>query len=264
MDFDSVELSDPSHLSPSSLGTFLRCPRQYRLRYIDRAEPAFRAAELAFGSAFYAAFQAWLASIADGRVLTEEEVRERFKVELHAELHAPGPPILWKDSEANEERFEALGEKMLAVLLTKFAAPDRVLGVEVPFELWLTEPESERELPPVVGAFDALVEYDGRVHLLELKTAARRWGEDQLRDDLQLTTYARAIEERAANAELTLVVALKTRESAIQVERVTRNAGDQRDLLDTVASVSRAVRAGVDHPVRSWQCRTCPFLGGCR
>lgn len=105
MDFNHVQPGDPSHLSPSSLGTFLRY--------------------------------------------------ERFRVELHSELQASGPPILWKDSDGSEAQFVELGEKMLTAVGSKFMAPDRVLGVEVPFELWLTEPETERALPPLVGACDA-------------------------------------------------------------------------------------------------------------
>lgn len=254
----------PTHLSASSLGTFLRCPRQYRLKYIDGVTPAFRASALAFGSAFHEAAAQWLTAQALGHNLPGGVLHELFADSLRHQVRADGPPILWRDDNDSAESLRTMGVAMLDVLMERLPKPDRVLGVEVPFELDLADPVFGTPLPPVVGAVDAIIEVEAETLVLELKTAARRWGEDDLQHNLQATTYHVAMAEQLDAPAVLLAVVTKTKRPAVQLERLVRGPSNEADLVATVASVSRAVKAGVDHPVRSWMCKSCPFQGACR
>ena len=51
-------VDDALHVSVSQVKTWLRCPRQYELRYVRGAEPEVVPTALAFGSAFHGALAA--------------------------------------------------------------------------------------------------------------------------------------------------------------------------------------------------------------
>ena len=43
----------------------------------------------------------------------------------------------------------------------------------------------------------------------------------------------------------------------------TEVSADEDDLAYVARGVLRAVAAGVDHPIRGWQCKGCPFMAVC-
>jgi putative RecB family exonuclease len=252
-----------SHLSASSISAFLKCPRRFRYRYIDRIEPAFRSVALAFGSAFHETVAQWLIAHATGQAVPVAVLHELFRRALCDELERDGPPILFDDDE-NAEVLTVRGTGMLDAFVRLVTPPERVLGVELPFELELVDPETGEVLPLIIGAVDAVVEEGGSPELWELKTGARRWSDDALAFDLQTTSYHVAMRQQYPDAKVKLIVATKARRPDVQIERLVRGPSDERDLVATVAGVHRSVEAGVDHPVRSWACKSCPFVGVCR
>jgi CRISPR/Cas system-associated exonuclease Cas4 (RecB family) len=158
-----------------------------------------------------------------------------------------------------------LGVRMIDVFVGKVPRPDQVLGVEVAFSLDLADSKTgELFTTPLIGAIDALVVDNDRPTVLELKTSKKKWSADQLEFDLQPTVYrmgARVHDVR--NPELRMVVTTKTKTPAVQIEAVTRTKRDEKELVEVVSSFLRALDAGVDHPLRGWQCRSCPYAGRC-
>ena len=49
------QLFAEDHISYSGVGKYLRCPRSYKYRYLERAPPEIRASALVFGSAIHEA-----------------------------------------------------------------------------------------------------------------------------------------------------------------------------------------------------------------
>ena len=97
-----------------------------------------------------------------------------------------------------------------------------------------------------------------------MKSAARRWTDDALVYDLQSTIYRTAMKPRYPDIQPVLIAVTKTERPAVQVERLARGPSDEADLLATTRGVTRAIEAGVDHPVRSWACKKCEYAGICR
>ncbi len=60
-----------------------------------------------------------------------------------------------------------------------------------------------------------------------------------------------------------LLLTTKAKRPALQIEPITRTPTDEDDLVAMAAGVLRAVDAGVDHPIRSWACKGCPYMGSC-
>jgi hypothetical protein len=155
---------------------------------------------------------------------------------------------------------------MLDAFTAKVPMPDEVLRIELPFSVELFDPSTGEALPaPLIGSVDAVVRENGRTALWELKSAKRRWSEDALMYDLQPTSYQVGLRSQGLDdVDLKLLVTTKSRRPDVQVERLHRGPDDENDLLATATSVVRAVQAGCDHPVRSWQCKTCEYSGVCR
>lgn len=252
------------HLSVSALKMWLACPRKFAKRYVEKAEAAFTPVALPFGRAFHETFGWILLEYQAGRgAPSPAQLDEHFRETLGLELRPDGPPVLFEDDE-DEEKLARTGTEMLAAVLDHLPRPDRILHVELPFSLELHDPETGEVLPlPLIGAVDAVVVIGGKVQLWELKSAKRRWSEDQVQFDLQPTAYQRALSSTYPALGLQLLVATKSHKPDVQIERLHRSLEDERDLLVTAASVHRAITAGCFHPIRSWACKGCEYAEHC-
>jgi CRISPR/Cas system-associated exonuclease Cas4 (RecB family) len=140
-----------------------------------------------------------------------------------------------------------------------------VVAVEEPFSVLLHNPDTDEVLEErLTGFIDLVVLEDGHPVVVEHKTAAKKYGADQLRFDVQLTGYQYAMHQRGwADVGLRFQIVTKTKTPVVQVEDVLREGGDEVDFLRTVVGVLKAIDAGVFFPVRGWQCRGCQFRRRC-
>jgi CRISPR/Cas system-associated exonuclease Cas4 (RecB family) len=253
-----------THLSVTALQEFVACPRKFRLRRIDRVLQSHRPVALALGASFHEAVGVALFRHGCGDPVAIEPVHQKFRDALRHQIGSHDVPVLFDDGEDEGHLVDA-GMNMLVAFLRAFPMPDRVHSIERRFEANLFDAETGEVLPvPFVGSVDAITETNGRVQLLELKSAARRWDQDRLLHDAQVTGYAMAMRaEGIVEPELQLAVVTKTKRPDVQLERLVRTRADETELVQTALSVHRAVEAGVDHRQRSWACKSCPFAGAC-
>lgn len=253
-----------THLSVSSIQEFLSCPRRFRLRRVDRVKPSHRPVALAMGTALHEAFGFALFQHGSGEPVVVDSIHQKFRDSLHHQIGDQEVPVLFDDGE-NEGDVADVGVKMLTALFAIYPMPHDVHAIEKRFAVELVDMESGEVLPvPFVGSVDAVTETNGRVQLLELKSAARRWDPDRLANDPQQTGYRIAMRaEGIVDPELQLAVVTKTKRVDVQLESLIRTQRDESELVDTALSVYRAVQAGVDHRQRSWACKSCPLAGPC-
>lgn len=253
------DLRSKPHTSISAIKTYLQCPRRYRLQYVDRIKPAFRSAPLAFGTAWHDVIDHWLTSTA-----SQDELHQRLRDKLTVSL-ADGD-IVFDDEDETASSLIDMSLRMLDIFLVKVRRPERIIAVEVPFSLELVHPQTAEILPVrFIGSIDALVVEDGVEAVWELKTGKRRWNADAIDYDLQTTSYKIAARDlgRGDDTPLKLLLTTKAKQPDVQVERLLRHRRDERELVETVFAVHRAVDAGVDFANRGWQCRTCAWAGAC-
>jgi CRISPR/Cas system-associated exonuclease Cas4 (RecB family) len=250
------------HTSISRIQVYLRCPRRYFLQYIERLEPAFRAVALVVGSAFHATVGKWLLSSLEE--VQPDELRAHLRDGIVRGVEQDGPPVLFDHAEQNVGAVIDSTLSMLEVFLQHVARPAVVHGVEVPFSLELVHPVTGEVLDvPLIGAMDAVVDEHGFTRVWEVKTGARRWSQDQLDFDLQPTAYQMAVRDLGYSDAAVTLIAVTKKKPAVQVEELVRHPGDEAELVDIAFAVQRAVAAGVDYPMRGWQCRMCPYAGAC-
>jgi CRISPR/Cas system-associated exonuclease Cas4 (RecB family) len=138
-----------------------------------------------------------------------------------------------------------------------------------PEEIGLVDQETgevlERDL---VGSLDLLErEADGRLVVVDLKTAARKFTDLQAEMSLQLSIYSYATTMNGVTDQeelrLRFDVLTKTRVPALHRYWTTRDRAANLRLYRLVAEVLGAIEAGVFHPIVGWQCKECAFRSKC-
>lgn len=263
---DLATLRQGLHVSVSQLKTYLLCPRKYELQYVRGIAPAFIPTALAFGSAFHAALQAYYHELRYGAAPPAKTLVDVFEAAWYRSAKGPIPP-----EEPDDASIAAQAAKGAAMLVAFHAQQDplacpEIAGIEMPFSVDLYDPETGEVLEErLTGAFDLVLVEDERHVIVEHKTSARRYTEDQLQNDFQPTAYRYAAREIGmGKAALRYQVVTKTKEPAVQVENVERNEQQEDDFLRTAVGVLKAIDAGAFYPLRGWQCRTCPYEAQCR
>jgi CRISPR/Cas system-associated exonuclease Cas4 (RecB family) len=262
------ELRKEPHLSVSALKTWLNCPRKYRLHYVDHARASHRSMALVFGHAWHELIGKVLWLHQKGRELNRRELRQNFENVLIQEIQGDGPPVLFEDGE-DMAALVNTGMNMLEAFLAAVPLPRRLLHVEPPFSLELIDPETGEALPVrLIGAVDAVIDGGDALELWELKSARRRWANEAVLFDFQPTAYRIAVREvvrgRRVEPRLKLLVTTKAAKPDVQVEDLVRTKADERDLMETAASIHRATLSECFHPVRSWMCQQCEYAEVCR
>ena len=255
-----TQMREGLHISVSQVKCYLRCPRQYQFRYVLGAEPEFMPANLVLGSAVHEGLAAFYRS-----VMTTSESPE-FDVcmaAFHATLvgfRKSKLPI--KDG----DKIEAQGEALLKIFYENtYQDPPNVIGVEVPFTIELPDPVTGEILEErLVGALDLVVEQDKKNVVGEHKTAAKKWSKDQIEHEIQLSAYklvARIL--GLGEVGLRLQVLTKTKKPKMIVENTDRTERDEREFIEIVVGVLRAVDARVFFPIRNSMCGGCTFGRRC-
>jgi putative RecB family exonuclease len=255
-----TQMRDGLHVSVSQVKCYLRCPRQYQFRYVLGAEPEFMPANLVLGSAVHEGLAAFYRS-----VMTTSESPE-FDVCLaafHATLVGFGKSKLpIKDG----DKIEAQGEALLKIFYeSTYQDPPNVVGVEVPFAIDIVDPITGEVLEEkLVGALD-LVLREERKHVVgEHKTAAKKWSKGQIEHEIQLSAYklvARTL--GLGEVGLRLQVLTKTKKPKMIVENTDRSERDEREFIEIVVGVLRAIDARVFFPIRNAMCGGCAFGRQC-
>lgn len=247
----------PAYLSVSQVTSFLACPMRYRLRYVDQVPPAARASALVLGGAVHTAVE-WLhRAWSHGARPTNAEVVSIFEADLQA---AAADEIRFRDGE-DLASLRAVGVSLIS-LYVREVAPGTPKGVELPFEVELSDPRTGEVLDVALRGWVDLVEGDGT--FVELKTASKRYDVETVALNLQLSAYSyagrRLYRRRPA---LRLDCLLKTREPRFERLMVERTEEDDARLFRIVQEVLAAVEAGSFFPNPSWQCRDCEFRHAC-
>jgi CRISPR/Cas system-associated exonuclease Cas4 (RecB family) len=254
------------YTSVSQLKTWLLCPRRFEFRYVRGVKPEFIPVALVFGTAIHAALARFYGGIKDTGVapalaVLEQTFRDSWRQQIEGAV-----PIQSEDEEDLEHKVD-LGIRMLRVFYSSAAGKKvQVEAIESPFMVSLNDPDTGELLEEhLVGIFDLVLREGDKRVIVEHKTSAKKYSQDQLSNELQPSAYKHAANELGwENAVVRYSVLTKTKAPALQEEEVVRGPLAEDDLLRTVVGVLRAIDAGVSYPVRGWQCRSCSYQVPCQ
>ena len=261
------KMPDGLYASVSQLKTWLMCPRKYELKYIRGATPAFVPVNMAFGSAFHEALAGYYNEIkVSGVPLRRDLVLDTFRAAWATATEGDIPLQRNEDDDDDDDPVVMIdkGVSMLHAFYEQAGTPE-VESVEHGFTITLHDLDTGKALEEqVVGTMDLLVREGGRVVVVEHKTAARKFTEDQLRFDIQPTAYQIAAQESGmGDVGLRFQIVTKTKVPAVQVVDIHRDDQAEADFVRTATGVLKAIDSGVSYPVRGWQCRGCPYESVC-
>jgi CRISPR/Cas system-associated exonuclease Cas4 (RecB family) len=259
MEFLKAAARSALHVSVSQVRGWIACPRRFEARHILGWEPEHKHTNLVLGIAFHEAVAEHYRELRSGRQLEIAAAVEVFRKALSSSV-AEGPPLLLEGGETLAD-LEQQGRGLLEVFLANATVPAQVIGVEQEFSCDVTDPSTGEFLEEgLLGYLDATVEdADGTRVVLEHKTAARAWSQDQLDFDLQVGLYLAATGAQAVR----LQVAVKTKVPKFVTHDLTRTDREQVEAVQVVCGVLKAIRAGAFWPQRGWQCRECEFRARC-
>ena len=245
------------HLSYSQISTYLTCPLRYKHKYVDLVPPAFTPAALTFGSALHEAVAAYYQSRLEGDVLRPDQMVDVYRGS-------------WREAENikyfNGDNDASLLEKaqQLIYVFREQVDPDvTVLGVEEFFEVQLA-----KEVPPFQGYIDLIEESpDGRIWLSDLKTAAKKHGQNTAHSSLQLTAYslgASTIGFDPKDLNMRLDVLTKTKSPELVRYETGRTQEERERFVKLVKQVWYAIENHAFYPKEDWCCAQCAWADHCR
>lgn len=245
------------HLSYSQISTYLTCPLKYKFHYIDQIEPPFVASALCFGGSIHEAVAAFHQSIMEGDSLSAGNMVDVYRQVW--ENQRKKQTIRFFNGET-EDTLLAKAKAMLEVFREAHNPSVQIVGVEEPFEVDL------KRIPPLIGVIDVVeMSSDGSAIVADLKTSSRKYSDQTVQSNLQLTCYSLGAQALGFNGDtgFRLDVLLKKEPSELIRYETTRNDADRERFSKLVKSVWRGIKKEVFFPKADWQCGQCAFAGPC-
>lgn len=232
------------HLSYSSISGYLQCARHWKFRYVDKEESPKNDA-LLFGSAWHKMI---------GLVVGGGRIGDAMATAFNE---------IVGDDDSFPIDLDVLAARMISVP----AIETEILNLK-PSQI---EYQFELHVPgvpvPMIGFIDMITQ-DG--HVIDFKTASRKWTQDRADNDLQPTFYLAALNQLGLvelPAQFRYMVFTKTRNPEVQILDTTRTAQDVLALYSLIKEVWQAIEAGIYVPngVGNWKCSSnyCEFWNLC-
>lgn len=255
----------PDHFSFSSMQQFHSCPRKWFYSYLLKAPRERQPSTLLFGAALHEALAYLHLSVKKGRVPDLATLEGAFRSQwsrLGAETK-----ICYGKTETREGLFRMARELLRLVLE---ASPEKVRILAVERQVNLKLPGFTVD---IVGRVDLIIEVDGIVWVVDLKTSRNTLSADQVaQGSAQLALYTAALQAEGvqelipSRARLQVLRKIKKPKleavdvdiGAASLERAKRMLGDTWRLIESAAS------SGAFPTRPGWACPSCPFRDRCQ
>jgi len=242
------------------------CSLQYFYDRILRLPKECVSAALVLGIGVNDALRAIDVDLVNGRKPNVASALQVLRAVLEKAFSDKHLPVVSTKGETLEELYEK-GKGMVEHYVLVLPNDETPLDLPHRFMVPLLGEDGEALPRPLVGELDRWVKTaDGRVGIVDWKTAAARWPADKLAKDDQATAYLLAGEQvlgRPADF-FRYDLLLKTKKPEVERYFVERTDRHRKRFLKKVSMVDKAVQAGVFTPNdHSFACPTCQFRTKC-
>lgn len=242
-----------NYLSVSRIKMFLRCPLQYKFRYIDGLiiPPT---GSLTLGKSIHSALEAnYSQKIESKQDLPAEKVLDLFSDRWEKEA---AETIFGEEEKAGVVK--DTGVKMVTLYHDQISPTIQPRLVEHEFNLNFLNVSYTLK-----GVIDLVTDAG---EIVDHKTSKRSMVPEDVRSDLQLSCYALAYRSLFGEPEhgLRFDVMVKTKEPKLQQIPTTRTKEDIQRFLKIMGFVSKAIQSGTLYPCENKQtCSWCGYRGLC-
>jgi putative RecB family exonuclease len=253
---------DRPHWSFSSVSQYLRCPLQYYFERVARIPRPTVSSSLILGSAVHEALAMFHSGVLNGHSPELPEVQKAF-VEGWSRRESC-ESVSFRKGESSDVLIE-VGKSLLAEYL-KSPTIGEILSIEHRVLVPLRDSTGTFIEEPLIAIADLIVVFEGRLKVVEFKTAAKSYNQTDVDRSLQATCYANLVmSEFDVEADVEFTVLVKTKKPKLQRLSTTRNESDFQRLGSLVEHVRQSVEAGRFFPNESpMNCSTCPFQSQCK
>lgn len=259
------QIREGLHISYSQISTYMLCSQKFKFQYVMGMQPAFISSALPFGSAIHHALAFLFSSIqTTDTVPTEQDLMEVFSNRWEHEQKKGKGFVRFKRNES----WNGLMDLGVKLILTSyewwgdkgFPTHDKVVCVEKALKATIGEMD-------FIGIIDLIIQ-DGDdhnlFHLIDHKTAARRYDENKIATDLQLTAYKWLLQENlylpeSSDITLNWDVILKQKNPTVERYTTVRYADHMKQFLGIITTILRAIEQGIFYPNPGWVCGECGF-----
>lgn len=251
-------MSEITHLSYSSISSYLLCGRSWRYKYIDNV-PTQTTPSLILGSAFHDTVEKLLS--------TEGQKPDKaFEESFSAQLERNGEAINWQ----GETPKSVLADGVRLFQSKTILDGIKTIRPKIDEAGHMLEKKVTLSVPnvpvPIIGFIDIVLE-DGTP--ADFKTAARKWTDDQAQNSLQSLFYLAALQQAGEkiNWKFEHIVFVKTKEPQFQRIEHQHKPTELFFLFDIIESVWRGIQAGIFIPITDgWKCSPayCDFWKICK
>jgi len=241
-----------TRLSATRLKTYLTCPRQFKYAYVE-AIPVPLSAALAFGRVMHRTlYTLHQECIAGSRALDVERAFALFDGLWREAIEQEQP--VFKEGGVTVEAYWDIADDMLRGYVARHQSAPQPLMVEYPFELsW------EGHL--LSGIIDRIDEGESGLVIVDYKTSQRKPSSQVLKEDLQLTVYAFAV-ERIFGRPVQRIVHYHLRDGTLLA--TTRSHHDYRRLTQGVLPrFTHQTQRSSYEPRYGYWCRFCDYRARC-
>jgi putative RecB family exonuclease len=251
----------PEYLSASRIVQYLMCPLKYRLVYVDRVEPDFLPSNLVLGSSIHSAIEGFYRTWQDGIRMSSAEV-----IDLFEDYFTAGIDGKTLEPGCNPEAVKNIGKSLIEVF-ARDVQPAEVVGIEEQFRTPLIDTETGEYLIDLVGVYD-LIELDaeGTPVVVDHKTAGKRFSDNDLENNLQLSAYglaSRQLHKIEGSVLLRIDAMIKNKTPVFDQKFTIRTQNHDRRFIKLASDIIRAMESGAFFPNTGWQCGSCQVRSGC-
>ncbi|MGB6068193.1 MAG: PD-(D/E)XK nuclease family protein [Desulfomonilaceae bacterium] len=202
----------------------------------------------------------------EGERLTADNMVDVYR---QAWKECDGPPIRY-DKGNTEDKLLKKATDILTLWHSRQDPSIEVYGVEEPFTVDIdgNGDYPGNGLPPLVGYVDHILKMpDGRITLIDLKTAARKPSQLQVDQNLQLTAYslgAKTLGFEPDELTLRMDYLIKTTTPDLAIYETSRTDEDRRKFIKMLTRVWKGIECSIFYPNRSYLCSSCGYQTHCR
>lgn len=259
-----ADLRNVPHYSVSAINSYINCSLQYFFKYVEGLKPSHTSICLPFGTAYHTA-RAFVANAKFANAhLKRQDISLEEAVAIFADSFHAGIAQT-EDLKADEGETAALeetGMRMVESLFNSLDPKEIVIETNKAFIVPVENVDT-----PLIGELDMLTRNpdNGRLRIVDFKTAARKWPEDKAQKDLQASAYCMAFNaEYNTIPEFRFEICTKTKKPEIQILDTERTEQDFAKFANIVRAVDHGIKSKVFIPnSSSFFCSDCPFKQHC-
>ncbi len=248
----------PATTSGEQLASYALCPRRFKFRHIDRAEPERRSVSQILDAVVRGAIIWWFTERLAGQEPTMEDADAVAAADLLAETCVA--KVRWRNE--TPESIEATAQALVRAYLAEYGDLP-VIAVEQPFKVDISDPETSEYIErPLVGSFDLIIGNGDKI--VHLKTTARGWSKLSLKRHLPIGAIVAAANVlHGGPSRVTVHTLLRQKRPRVELHRVERGEADNRWFFEAAKDIEAAIHAGHFPPSPGARCRDCEFAARC-